>query len=53
MFDLVHLIKKNHVKMAELITLEHGKTVPDAMGDVQRGILFFNFFLSLFFPFFN
>jgi len=34
MFDLVHLIKKNKNELAEIITLEHGKTIPDSLGDV-------------------
>jgi malonate-semialdehyde dehydrogenase (acetylating)/methylmalonate-semialdehyde dehydrogenase len=37
MFDLVYLIKKNSEDLAKIITEEHGKTLPDARGDVQRG----------------
>ncbi|MBS0565289.1 MAG: CoA-acylating methylmalonate-semialdehyde dehydrogenase [Proteobacteria bacterium] len=32
------LINKNIEKLAELVSLEHGKTLPDARGDVQRGL---------------
>ena len=38
MFDLVALIRRDHKKLAASITEEHGKTSPDAMGDVQRGL---------------
>ena len=37
MFDLAHLIKKNSDDLAHIITQEHGKTIPDSRGDVQRG----------------
>ena len=32
------LLQKNQKELATLITQEHGKTLPDAMGSVQRGI---------------
>jgi malonate-semialdehyde dehydrogenase (acetylating)/methylmalonate-semialdehyde dehydrogenase len=32
------LLQKHHGEIAALITQEHGKTLPDAMGSVQRGI---------------
>ncbi|HMA88210.1 MAG TPA: CoA-acylating methylmalonate-semialdehyde dehydrogenase, partial [Burkholderiales bacterium] len=32
------LLQKNQKEIAALITREHGKTLPDAMGSVQRGI---------------
>jgi malonate-semialdehyde dehydrogenase (acetylating)/methylmalonate-semialdehyde dehydrogenase len=32
------LLQKNQKQLAEIITEEHGKTLPDAMGSVQRGI---------------
>ena len=37
MFDFCHLIRKNSEELAKCITEEHGKTLPDARGDVQRG----------------
>ena len=38
MFKFRELIDANRKKIAELITLEHGKTLPDAMGEVARGL---------------
>jgi len=32
------LLKKNQKQLAEIVTAEHGKTLADAMGSVQRGI---------------
>src|SRR5687767_15679801 len=32
------LLQQNQKQLAEIITEEHGKTLPDAMGSVQRGI---------------
>lgn len=38
MFRLRHLVDKHRSAIAELITLEHGKTLADAMGEVARGL---------------
>lgn len=38
MFDLAALIRRDHKKLAAIMTEEHGKTTPDSMGDVQRGL---------------
>ncbi len=38
MFRLRELIEQNRGKLAESITLEHGKTLPDALGEVARGL---------------
>jgi malonate-semialdehyde dehydrogenase (acetylating) / methylmalonate-semialdehyde dehydrogenase len=38
MFRLRELVDQNRRKLAEIITLEHGKTIPDAMGEVARGL---------------
>jgi malonate-semialdehyde dehydrogenase (acetylating)/methylmalonate-semialdehyde dehydrogenase len=38
LFKLRELIDANRRRIAELITLEHGKTLPDAMGEVARGL---------------
>jgi malonate-semialdehyde dehydrogenase (acetylating)/methylmalonate-semialdehyde dehydrogenase len=38
MFRLRDLVDQNRRKLAETITLEHGKTLPDAMGEVARGL---------------
>ena len=32
------LINRDMDKLAELVAREHGKTIPDAKGDVQRGL---------------
>src|SRR6266853_309172 len=38
LFKLRELVDSNRRRIAETITLEHGKTVPDAMGEVARGL---------------
>ena len=38
MFKLRDLVDANRRRIAELLTSEHGKTVPDAMGEVARGL---------------
>ncbi|MEM6827697.1 MAG: aldehyde dehydrogenase family protein, partial [Pseudomonadota bacterium] len=38
MFKFKELVEANMQSLAELLSSEHGKTVPDAMGDVQRGL---------------
>lgn len=38
MFELANLIRRDHKKIAAIMTEEHGKTTPDSMGDVQRGL---------------
>lgn len=38
MFRLQELIRRNMKKLAENITMEQGKTLPDAEGDVSRGL---------------
>lgn len=38
MFAYKQLIEDNMQSLAEMLSSEHGKTVPDAMGDVQRGL---------------
>lgn len=38
MFRVRELIDSNRRKIAELLTLEHGKTLADAMGEVARGL---------------
>lgn len=38
MFKLASLIKENMGELAKSITLEQGKTIPDAEGDVLRGL---------------
>ncbi len=38
MFKVRELLDANRRRIAEMITLEHGKTLADAMGEVARGI---------------
>lgn len=38
LFKLRELIDVNRRQLATLISLEHGKTIPDAMGEVARGL---------------
>src|ERR1700688_5040126 len=38
MFKLRELVDANRRRIAELLTAEHGKTIPDAMGEVARGL---------------
>jgi malonate-semialdehyde dehydrogenase (acetylating)/methylmalonate-semialdehyde dehydrogenase len=38
MQEFLGLLKKNQKELAAIVTEEHGKTLPDAMGSVQRGI---------------
>ena len=38
MMKFGQLINDNMEMLAELVSLEHGKTLPDARGDVQRGL---------------
>ena len=36
--DFLQLLKKYQKDLAAIVTAEHGKTLPDAMGSVQRGM---------------
>ncbi|MCC0076593.1 MAG: CoA-acylating methylmalonate-semialdehyde dehydrogenase [Rhodobacter sp.] len=38
MMKFVELINRDMEKLAELVSVEHGKTLPDGRGDVQRGL---------------
>jgi malonate-semialdehyde dehydrogenase (acetylating)/methylmalonate-semialdehyde dehydrogenase len=38
MFKFLELIHAEHNQLAELLAREHGKTIADAKGDIQRGI---------------
>lgn len=38
MFDLVALLRRDAKVLADIMTQEHGKTTPDSLGDVQRGL---------------
>lgn len=36
--DIAHLFRQNAKEIGKVIAMEHGKTVPDAIGEVQRGL---------------
>jgi len=38
LMEFVRLLNRDMEKLAEALSREHGKTVPDAKGDVQRGL---------------
>lgn len=38
MFDYLNAIKQNEDKLVDLIISEHGKNIPDAQGDIFRGV---------------
>ena len=38
MVKFAHLVRENTKELAELVTLEHGKTLPDAEGEVGRAL---------------
>ncbi|MRX49061.1 CoA-acylating methylmalonate-semialdehyde dehydrogenase [Paracoccus sp. S-4012] len=38
MMEMVRLLNRDMDKLAEALSSEHGKTLPDAKGDVQRGL---------------
>ena len=38
LFRMRELVAENRRRIAEMITSEHGKTVPDAIGEVSRGL---------------
>jgi malonate-semialdehyde dehydrogenase (acetylating)/methylmalonate-semialdehyde dehydrogenase len=38
MMKFLELVQRDYDKLADLLAREHGKTVPDAKGDIQRGL---------------
>jgi malonate-semialdehyde dehydrogenase (acetylating) / methylmalonate-semialdehyde dehydrogenase len=38
MMKFVDLVQQNKDELARMLSLEHGKTVPDSAGDIQRGV---------------
>src|ERR1700688_3407333 len=38
MFKFLELVQKEYDSLAKLLSSEHGKTLPDARGDLQRGL---------------
>ena len=47
MMRFVELVNENMDELAELLSREHGKTVPDARGDIQRGIEVIEFCIGI------
>jgi malonate-semialdehyde dehydrogenase (acetylating)/methylmalonate-semialdehyde dehydrogenase len=47
MMRFVELVDQHIDELAELLSLEHGKTVPDAKGDIQRGIEVIEFAIGI------
>src|ERR1700753_275962 len=43
----IELVNDNNTELAELLSREHGKTVADAQGDIQRGIEVIEFCLGI------
>ena len=38
LMKFLELVQRDNDKLAELLAREHGKTIPDAKGDIQRGL---------------
>jgi malonate-semialdehyde dehydrogenase (acetylating)/methylmalonate-semialdehyde dehydrogenase len=38
LFKFLELMQRDHNQLAELLAREHGKTIADAKGDIQRGV---------------
>src|SRR6185312_8777328 len=47
MMRFIELVNKHMDELAELLSREHGKTVPDARGDIQRGIEVIEFAIGI------
>ncbi|MCV7150454.1 CoA-acylating methylmalonate-semialdehyde dehydrogenase [Mycolicibacterium pyrenivorans] len=47
MMKFIDLVNQNIDELAELLSLEHGKTVPDSKGDIQRGIEVIEFAIGI------
>lgn len=47
MMKFVDLVNANANELAELLSIEHGKTVPDALGDIQRGVEVIEFAIGI------
>ncbi|MGH3580792.1 MAG: aldehyde dehydrogenase family protein, partial [Mycobacterium sp.] len=43
----VDLVNQNADELAQLLSIEHGKTVPDSLGDIQRGIEVIEFAIGI------
>ena len=38
LMKFIELVHRDYEQLAQLLSLEHGKTIPDAKGDIQRGL---------------
>ncbi|ALK08630.1 CoA-acylating methylmalonate-semialdehyde dehydrogenase [Blastochloris viridis] len=38
LMEFLRLVQRDYDELAELLAREHGKTIPDARGDIQRGV---------------
>ncbi|WP_376988804.1 CoA-acylating methylmalonate-semialdehyde dehydrogenase [Bosea sp. R86505] len=47
LMKFLNLIAQNNDELAELLAREHGKTIPDAKGDIQRGVEVVEFSLGV------
>ena len=47
MMKFVDLVGQNMDELATLLSIEHGKTVPDAKGDIQRGVEVIEFAIGI------
>src|SRR3954471_1422111 len=47
MMKFINLVNANVEELAELLSLEHGKTVADSKGDIQRGIEVIEFAIGI------
>jgi len=47
LMKFVALVNENADELAELLSLEHGKTVADSLGDIQRGIEVIEFAIGI------
>ena len=47
MMKFIELVNQNVEELAELLSLEHGKTVADSKGDIQRGIEVIEFAIGI------
>src|SRR5882757_2301494 len=47
MMKFVELVNKNGNELAELLSLEHGKTIADSLGDIQRGVEVIEFCIGI------
>ena len=47
LMKFIALVNENVDELAELLSIEHGKTVPDAKGDIQRGVEVIEFAIGI------